>query len=76
VFQEISGKYFKTQKPNNVSRAMWNVKIKVIPVINGGQQELPQNRPKKYLNNVLGNDEVKELQKTATLNTVHTLRKY
>jgi hypothetical protein len=22
VFQEISGKYFKTQKPNNVSRAM------------------------------------------------------
>ena len=47
VIQEISRKYFKTQKSNNRGRTMWNVEIKEIPVIRGGrQQELPQNRPK------------------------------
>ena len=34
VIQEISRKYFKTQKSNNRIRATWNVKIKVIPVKN------------------------------------------
>jgi len=38
VIQEISRKYFKTQQSNSRSRAMWNVKIKLIPVIMRGNR--------------------------------------
>jgi len=46
---------------------MWNVKTKVIPVI--------IEAFRKYVSNVPGNHEVKELQKTAILGTAHILRK-
>ena len=52
---------------------MWNVKAKVIPVITGAtgtdSKQLPQ-----YLSNVPGKQEIKVLQKTATLGTAHKLR--
>jgi len=47
---------------------MWNVKTKVIPVIIGATFN-------KYVSNIPGNHEVKELQKTAIMDTAHILRK-
>ena len=53
---------------------MWNVKTNVIPVIIGATGTVSKSI-RKYLNNVPGNHEVKELQKTAILCTAHILRK-
>jgi hypothetical protein len=53
---------------------MWNVKTSVMPVIIGGTGTISKSF-RKYLSNVPGIHEVKELQKTAILGTVHTLRK-
>jgi len=53
---------------------MLNVKTKVIAVITGATGTISKSF-RKYMNNVPGKHEVKELQKTATLGTVHVLRK-
>ena len=55
-------------------RSMWNVKTKVIPVIIGATGTISKSF-RKYVSNVPGNHEVKELQKTAILGTAHILRK-
>jgi len=53
---------------------MWNVKTKVILVIIGATGTI--SKPfRKYVNNIPGNHEVKEIQKTAILGTAHILRK-
>ena len=41
---------------------------------NKGNLEPSQNIPEKYLSNITGKQEIKELQKTAILGTAHTLR--
>ena len=53
---------------------MWNVKIKVIPVIIGATGTVSKSF-RKHVNNIQGKHEVKELQKTAILGTAHILRK-
>ena len=53
---------------------MWNVKTKVIPVIIGATVTISKTF-RKYVRNIPGNHEVKELQKTAILGTAHILRK-
>jgi len=53
---------------------MWNVKTKVIPVIMGETGTISKSF-RKYVNNLPGKHEVKELQKTAILGTEHILRK-
>jgi hypothetical protein len=53
---------------------MWNVKTNVIPVIIGATGTISKSI-RKYLSNVPGIHEVKELQKTAILGTAHILRK-
>ena len=53
---------------------MWNVKTKVIPVITGATGTISKSF-RKYVSNIPGKHEVKELQKTAMLATAHTLRK-
>ena len=53
---------------------MWNVKTKVIPVIIGATGTSSKSF-RKYVSNIPGNHEVKELQKTAILGTAHILRK-
>ena len=53
---------------------MWNVKTKVIPVIIGANGTISKSC-RKYVSNIPGNHEVKELQKTAILGTAHILRK-
>ena len=53
---------------------VWNVKTKVIPVIIGATETISKSF-RKYVSNIPGNHEVKELQKTAILGTAHILRK-
>ena len=52
---------------------MWNVKTKAIPVIIGATGTILESF-RKYVSNIPGKHEVKELQKTAILGTAHTLR--
>jgi len=52
----------------------WNVKTKVIPVIIGATGTISKSF-RKYVRNIPGKHEVKELQKTAILDTAHILRK-
>jgi len=53
---------------------MWNVKRKVIPVIIGATGTISKSF-RKYVSNIPGKHEVKELHKTAILGTAHILRK-
>ena len=53
---------------------MWNVKTNVIPAIIGATGTISESF-RKYVSNIPGEDEVKELQKTAILGTAHILRK-
>jgi hypothetical protein len=53
---------------------MWNVKTKVIPIIIGATGTISKSF-RKYVSNIPGKHEVKELQKTAILGTAHILRK-
>jgi hypothetical protein len=53
---------------------VWNVKTKVIPVMIGATGTISESF-RKYESNIPGNHEVKELQKTAILDTAHILRK-
>ena len=53
---------------------MWNVKTKAIQVMIGATGTVSKSF-RKYVSNIPGKHEVKELQKTAILGTAHTLRK-
>jgi hypothetical protein len=53
---------------------MWNVKTKVITVIIGATGTISKSF-RKYMSNIPGKHEVKELQKTDILGTAHILRK-
>ena len=53
---------------------MWNVKTAVIPVIIGATGTISKSF-RKYLSNVPGTHEVRELQKTVILGTAHILWK-
>ena len=53
---------------------MWDVKTKAIPVIIGATGTISKSF-RKYVSNIPGNHEVKELQKTAILGTAHILQK-
>ena len=53
---------------------MWNVKAKVIPAIIGATGTISKSF-RKYVSNIPGKHEVKEVQKTVILGTAHTLRK-
>ena len=53
---------------------MWNVKTKAIPVIIGATGTISKSL-RKYVSNIPGKHDVKELQKTTILGTAHILRK-
>jgi hypothetical protein len=53
---------------------MWKVKTRVIPVIIGSTGTISKSF-RKYISNIPGNHEMKELQKTTILGTAHILRK-
>jgi hypothetical protein len=52
---------------------MWNVRTEVIPVIIGATGTISKSF-RKYLKKVPGKHDIKELQKTAILDTAHILR--
>jgi hypothetical protein len=52
---------------------MWNVNTKVIPVIVGATGTISKSF-RKYVSDILGNRDVRELQKTAIVGTAHRLR--
>ena len=53
---------------------MWKIKTRVIPIIIGAAVTISKSL-RKYISNIPGNHDVKELQKTAILGTAHILRK-
>ena len=53
---------------------MWNVKTRVIPVIIAATGNISKSF-RKYVSDVSGNHDVKELEKIAILGTAHILRK-
>jgi len=55
-------------------QCIWNVKTEVIPVIIGATGTISKSF-RKYVSNIPGKHEVKELQKTAILGTAHILRR-
>jgi len=61
-------------KPDIKIQRLCNVKTKVIAVIIGATGTISKLF-RKYVSNIPGKHEVKELQKTAILGTAHTVRK-
>jgi len=74
VIKEEAEKIIKYKDLTTEIQRMWNVKKKVIPVIIGATGTISKSF-RKYVSNVPGKHEVKELQKTAILGTAHILRK-
>ena len=74
MIKEEAEKIIKYKDLTTEIQRMWNVKKKVIPVIIGATGTISKSF-RKYVSNVPGKHEVKELQKTAILGTAHILRK-
>jgi hypothetical protein len=74
VIKEEAEKIRKCKDLTIEIQRMWNVKTKVIPVIIGATGTISKLF-RKYVSNIPGNHEVKELQKTAILDTAHVLWK-
>jgi len=74
VVKKEAEKFLKYKDLTIEIERMWNVKTKVIPVIIGATGTISKSF-RKYLSNIPGKHEVKELQKTAILGNAHILRK-
>jgi len=74
VIKEEAEKILKHKDLRMEIQGMWNVKTKIIPVIIGATGTISKSF-RKYVSNIPGNHEVKELQKTAILGTADILRK-
>jgi len=74
VMKKEAEKILKYKDLTREIQRMWNVKTKVIPVIIGANGIISKSF-RKYVSNITGNHEVKELQTIATLGTAHILRK-
>jgi len=74
VIKKETDKILKYKDLTIEIQRMWNVKTKLILVITGATGTISKSF-RKYMSNILGKHEVKELQKTAILGTTHTLRK-
>jgi hypothetical protein len=74
VIKKEAEKILKYKDLTMEIQCMWNIKTKVIPVIIGATGTISKSL-RKYMSNIPGNHEVKELQKTAILGTAHILQK-
>ena len=74
VIKKEANKILKYKDLTIEIQHMWNVKTKVISVIIGVTGIISKSF-RKYVSNIPGKDEVKELQKTAILGTAHVLHK-
>jgi len=74
VINKEAEKILKEKGPTTEIQRTWNVKAEMVPVIIRATGTI--SKPlRKYLSNILGKHEIKELQKTAILGTAHILRK-
>jgi hypothetical protein len=74
VIKKVAEKILKYKNLTTEIQRMWNVKAKVIPVIIGATGTI--SKPfRKYVSEIPGNHDVRELQKTVILDTAHILRK-
>jgi hypothetical protein len=74
VIKKETNKILKYKDLTIEIQCMWNVKAKVIPVIIGVTGTISKSF-RKYVSNIPGKHEVKELQKTAISGTAHILQK-
>jgi len=74
VIEKEAEKILKYKDLTTEIQRMWNVKTKMIPVIIGAIGTISKSF-RKYVSNISGNHEVKELQKTNILGTAHIIRK-
>jgi len=74
VIKQEAEKILKYKDLTKEIQYMWKVKTRVIPVIIGAIGTISTSFW-KYVSNISGNHDVKELQKTAILGTAHILRK-
>jgi hypothetical protein len=74
VIRKESEKILKYKDLTIEIQRMWNVKTNVVPVIIGATGTISKSF-RKYLSNIPGKHEIKELQKTETLGTAHILWK-
>jgi len=74
VMKKEAEKILKYEDLTREIQRMWNVKTKVIPVIIGATGTISKSF-RKYVSNIPGKHEAKELHKTAILGTAHILRK-
>ena len=75
VIKKEAEKFLKYKDLTIEIQRMWNVKTKVIPVIRWATGTTSKSF-RKYVSNISGKREVKELQKTAILGTAHNFGKY
>jgi hypothetical protein len=74
VIKKEAEKILKHKDLTTEIQRMKNVNTKVIPVIIGATETISKSF-RKYVSNIPGKHEVKELQKTAISGTAHILRK-
>jgi hypothetical protein len=73
VIKKEAEKILREKDLTTEIQRMWNVKAKVIPVIIRAIGTISKSF-RKYQSTTKGKHEIKELQKTAVLGTVHVLR--
>jgi len=74
VAKKEADKILKHKDLTTEIQRVWNVKTKAMPVLIGATGTISESF-RKYVNNIPGKHEVKELQKTAILGTAHIFRK-
>jgi hypothetical protein len=74
VIKKGAEKILKYKDLTTEVERMWNLKVSVIPIIIGATGTISTSF-RKYVSDIPGNHDVKELQKTAILGTAHILRK-
>jgi hypothetical protein len=74
VIKKEADKILKYKELIIETQCMWNVKTRVITVITGVTGTISKSF-RKYMSNIPGSHEVRELQKTAILGTAHILQK-
>ena len=72
VIKKEAGKILKYKDLTIEIQRMWKIKTRVIPVIIGTTETISKSF-RKYVSTIAGNQEVKELQKTAILGTAHII---